>query len=367
MPKKKETKVIVLSGQIGWDVTASDVRKELNAVKNQPVRIDLNSPGGFVFEGIEIFNLIKDHKGETEVRLMALAASMGSYIALAGDRVSAFDNATFMIHNALTIAIGNHNELRTVANRLEGISGLLAKAYIAKTGKSSKEIKQMMDDETFLFGDEMLDAGFVDEIIKADPESKDKLDKDSAIVEAKLRVESCFDKMRKSEEAKVDFQKAAAYLGEIPVIDINENKQEVQTKKGGNKMPTLKELLAENPGANIEFSQAMTDAEAKGAESKRVEIQSNLDKLAPIVASVSYPGTIRSLISEVLQGKEDYAALKGAVTMHDAQVEKEKEMLALKEKEKETPPEQKPVVSEDGTINNEADYQAEKERMKEVT
>ena len=85
-------KVIALSGHIGFEVTASFVRKELASVNNKPVRIDLNSPGGFVFEGIEIFNLIKEHKGEVEIRLMALAASMGSYIALAGDRVSAFDN-----------------------------------------------------------------------------------------------------------------------------------------------------------------------------------------------------------------------------------------------------------------------------------
>lgn len=456
-------KVIILSGHIGFEVSASFIRGELAAAKGQPVRIDLSSPGGFVFEGIEIFNLIREYKGETEIRLMSLAASMGSYIALAGDKVTAFDNATFMIHNALTIAIGNHNDFRKTANRLEGISNIIAKTYSEKSGKSLEEIKQMMDDNTYLFGNEMLDAGFVDEIIESDP--KDKKDKDSAVVEARLMVEGCFNRMRESEAAKADLEKAAAYINHGISDDINidingimfdpeapfpnehacrirnpgdfqkgsfrrikssgtdkkfdiiigrlkgktttttqafrypkstwttsearkhctdhngilfepasgysgcDNCDKDKNKKKEVKNMTLQEFLADNPSARIEFDKAISDAQVEGAKKKKEEMQVHLDKVSVFVAMDKYPSQIKNLIAEVLQGKEDFAALKGAVTMFDASEEKRKSDLAIVEAAKLN--DTKPGaggsgnVSEDGTISNEDEYQAGIKRMKE--
>lgn len=469
-------KIIALSGHIGFDVTANFLRKELESAKNKPVRIDLNTPGGFVFEGIEIFNLIKEYPGNVEIRLMSLAASMGSYIALAGNKTVAFDNAVFMIHNAMTIAMGNQNEMRKVADRLEGISNLLAKAYIAKTGKSMHEIKEMMDDETFLFGNEMLDAGFVDEIIESNPEEKenDKKDRDNAITEARLSVENCFAKMRESEEAKNDLNKVAAYLDlelenefdpEAPfpnehacrIVDpskfqkgsfrrikssgegkkfdiiIGRLKGKTTTSTQAFRYPKttwtvsearkhctdhdgilfepasghsgcsgcdknknasirevntmiLKELLEQNPSAKIEYDYAIAEAEKTGGNqnemrkmadrfegisnllaevrNKKEKMQAELKKIAPIIASNEYPLAIRKLASEVLTGAEDYASLKGVITMHDAQKENQNSQAAGGEQGKETPPGQSPVISEDGSIKNRADYDAEIKRMK---
>lgn len=204
-------KIITLSGPVGWDITAKDVRAALNEAKGKDVEFHVNSPGGFVFEGIEIFNLIRAYKGNTEAVITGLAASAASYIVLAADKVSAYDNATFMIHNALALAIGNHNDMRKVANTLESLSNILAKAYVSKTGKSYEDVKALMDADSYFFGDEMLHEGFVDEIIEA-PEDGDDKDKESALMEARASIEMCRNSLRDSEAANADLDRAVAYM-----------------------------------------------------------------------------------------------------------------------------------------------------------
>jgi len=158
-------KVIPISGVIGWDVTGQMVREALAAANGDAVEIQLSSVGGLVFDGLEIFNLIKNYEGETTARLMGIAASMGSYIPLAADKIISEPNAVMMIHNAWGIGMGNAEDLRAEAAVLEGLSAILADAYVKKTGKSIDEIKSMMDAETWLFGQEIMDSGFVDEIV----------------------------------------------------------------------------------------------------------------------------------------------------------------------------------------------------------
>lgn len=211
-------KVIVLSGVVGWDLTARAIRSELKAAKGKDVEFHVNSPGGLVFEGIEIFNLIRDYKGKTEARITGIAASAASYIVLAADSVSAFDNATYMIHNALTLAIGNHHDMRKVANTLESLSDILAKAYARKTGKDIADIKQLMDDETFLFGDEMLHEGFVDEIIEAPEDEDGDRDRESAVMTARASIEMCRNQLRETDAANSDLDRAVAYVDSMSLL-----------------------------------------------------------------------------------------------------------------------------------------------------
>jgi ATP-dependent Clp protease, protease subunit len=166
-------KTIAISGVIGWDVSPNDIRKAIaEANGKEPLDIQISSPGGFVTDGLEIFNLIKAYPGPKTTHLMGLAASMASYIALAGDTVKAEANSVYMIHNVLGGAMGNHHDLRKAANIFEGFTALLAKAYAEKTKKDTKEIRAMMDAETWLFGAEAKEAGFIDEVIGAPTEEK---------------------------------------------------------------------------------------------------------------------------------------------------------------------------------------------------
>ena len=79
--------IISIDGVIGWDVTAETVRAELAKAKAEPITVQISSPGGSVFEGLAIYNLIKGYKGEKSTEIIGLAASMGSYIALATEKV----------------------------------------------------------------------------------------------------------------------------------------------------------------------------------------------------------------------------------------------------------------------------------------
>jgi len=211
-------KIIVLSGPVGWEIRAKDIRAALKEAKGGDVEFHVNSPGGIVYEGIEIYNAIREYPGRTEARITGLAASMMSYIVLAADKVSAYDNATFMIHNALALAIGNHNDMRKVAGILESLSNILAKAYSKKTGKTMEEVKSLMDDETFLFGDEMLHEGFIDELIEAPDKEDDGEDRESAIIKARGMIDSCFARMRESDVANSDLERAVAYLDSMSLL-----------------------------------------------------------------------------------------------------------------------------------------------------
>jgi ATP-dependent Clp endopeptidase proteolytic subunit ClpP len=205
-------KIISIRGHIGLDVRPSDVMAQLAEAKGKPVRVEFNSPGGFVYAGIDIHNMLRDYPGKTEAVIMSLAASMGSYIPLACDKIIAHDNAVFMIHNALIGAQGNHNDLRKAANYMENVSNLLAKAYVARTGKTLNEVKALMDAETFFFGAEIKEAGFIDEIMEAPEDSKHKGDKANAVIEARVSIEQVFNAMKEHEAANQDHERAAAYL-----------------------------------------------------------------------------------------------------------------------------------------------------------
>lgn len=222
---------ITLSGDIGFEITAKELDIELKKANGADALLLVNSRGGFVFEAIEIFNLIRAYKGHIETRIVGLAASAASYFILAADKITAFDNAAFFVHNAINIVWGNHNEMRKMADELEGLSNMLAKAYIDKSGKSAKEIKALMDEETIFFADEILDAGFVDEIIESE-DLEDTTDRASAIIVARASMASCLKRMRESDAVNEDFEKAVAYMDSMELLaDKTETPKDDPAKK----------------------------------------------------------------------------------------------------------------------------------------
>ena len=201
-------KTIVISGVIGWDVLPEEFRAALEAAGGEDVDIEVSSPGGYVYDGLEIFNLIRNYKGNKQTHLMGMAASMASYIVLAGDRIIAEENAIFMVHNVWASAMGDKHDLRKAADIIESLSDLIGRAYTAKSGKSAEEIQALMDEETFLFGDEILDAGFVDEIV---PSGEGAEDKDAAVASARSAVAACMSDPRFQDQGDT-LLKAAALL-----------------------------------------------------------------------------------------------------------------------------------------------------------
>lgn len=152
------------------DTTSNSFKDDLDSLGDvSTINLYINSPGGSVFEGVAIHNMLKRHKAKINVYVDALAASIASVIAMAGDTIFMPKNAMMMIHNPWTVAMGNSKELRKVADDLDRISVSAIETYLQKAGdKLEKEkLKQMLDDETWLSADDAYQYGLCDVVQEA--------------------------------------------------------------------------------------------------------------------------------------------------------------------------------------------------------
>lgn len=143
-----------------WD----DLQK-LGDIKE--LRVYINSPGGDVFAGQAIHSMLRRHPATVVTYIDGLAASAASVVAMAGDRVIMPRNAMLMIHNPWTIAWGDANEFRRIADELDKIRESLVTVYEDKTGLDRDRIIGMLDAETWMTAEEAHELGFADEIEEA--------------------------------------------------------------------------------------------------------------------------------------------------------------------------------------------------------
>lgn len=148
----------------GGGITAKNFQKELADIKAGQIDLHINSPGGSVFDGITIYNLLKQHAANITAYIDGLAASIASVIALAGDKVIMAENALFMIHKASGMVMGTSDDMRDFAGKLDKVNDSIATTYTSKTKKDEKEINGLMAAETWMTADEALEMGFIDEI-----------------------------------------------------------------------------------------------------------------------------------------------------------------------------------------------------------
>jgi len=165
--KKAEIWIYEMIGEDFWSgdgITAKDFQKELAEIKASEIDLHINSPGGDVFDGNTIYNLLKSHSAKITTYIDGLAASIASVIALAGEKVYMAENALFMVHNPWGVAMGQASDMRKMADTLDKVRDSMTTIYVTKTGKENKEINSLLEDETWMNADEALEAGFVDEI-----------------------------------------------------------------------------------------------------------------------------------------------------------------------------------------------------------
>jgi len=156
----------------GEGVTAKRIAGALRGMGKGPVTVNVNSPGGDMFEGLAIYNLLREHDGEVTVKVLGLAASAASVISMAGDKVQIARAGFLMIHNAWVMAIGNRNDLIEVADTLKPFDDAMASIYAARTGQDSKAMAKLMDSETWIGGEAAIDGGFADELLPSDQVEK---------------------------------------------------------------------------------------------------------------------------------------------------------------------------------------------------
>lgn len=170
--KKIEVKGVIVPNEDKWiyewfgleATSPKDVANNLPA-DNSPVEIIINSPGGDVFAGSEIYTSLKDYPGNVTVKIVGIAASAASVIAMAGDQTWISPTAQIMIHNVSSIAQGDYRDMQHEADILKNANKSIANAYLLKTGLSMEKLLTLMDKETWLNAQQAKEYGFVDEIM----------------------------------------------------------------------------------------------------------------------------------------------------------------------------------------------------------
>lgn len=158
----------------GDEVTPRMFREELEAEEGN-VTVWICSPGGNVFAAAEIYTMLCDHKGKITVKIDSIAASAASIVAMAGDRVLMSPVAMLMIHDPMTIAMGNAKDMEKVIATLNEVKASIINAYQRKTGLSRNKISQLMENETWMNAKKAVELGFADEILFAgsEPETRE--------------------------------------------------------------------------------------------------------------------------------------------------------------------------------------------------
>ena len=177
----EEERTLVLNGEIsdetwyGDEVTPALFAKELNAGSGN-ITVWINSPGGDVFAAAQIYNMLMEYKGDVTVKVDALAASAASVIAMAGTTVLMSPPSLMMIHNPITVAIGDSKEMQRAGEMLNEVKESIMNAYEIKTGMDRKKISHLMDAESWFNAKKAVELGFADGILhgKEDTEEGDK-------------------------------------------------------------------------------------------------------------------------------------------------------------------------------------------------
>ena len=163
----------------GEGVTAKRVAAALRSLGKTPVTVNLNSPGGDMFEGLAIYNLLREHPAEVTVRVMGLAASAASIIAMAGDRIEMGLGTFLMVHNSWGMVIGNQQDMRDAAETFAEFDAAMADIYAARSGLPADEVAALMAEETWMRPVTAIEKGFADATFDA-PEYDDKTDKEAS-------------------------------------------------------------------------------------------------------------------------------------------------------------------------------------------
>ena len=165
-----EERTLILNGEIsdetwyGDEVTPALFQKELNAGTGN-ITVWINSPGGCVFAAAQIYNMLMEYRGDVTVKVDALAASAASVIAMAGTEVLMSPVAMMMIHNPMTIAIGDSKEMQKAGEMLDEVKESIMNAYEIKTGMSRAKISYLMDAESWFNAKKAVELGFANGIL----------------------------------------------------------------------------------------------------------------------------------------------------------------------------------------------------------
>ena len=168
-----EKRILLLDGEIsdetwwGDEVTPQMFRSELNATEGD-IDLWINSPGGDCYAAAQIYNMLMEYPGEVTVKIDGIAASAASVVAMAGSTVEISPLGLLMLHNPMTVSIGDTHEMERTITFLSEIKESIINAYEIKTGLSRAKISRLMDAETWMNAKKAVELGFADSVLYAD-------------------------------------------------------------------------------------------------------------------------------------------------------------------------------------------------------
>lgn len=194
----------------------------------EDIEVIINSGGGDVCAGSEIYTALKSYQGNVSVKIVGIAASAASVIAMAGKSVEISPTAQIMIHNVSTIAQGDSKILKHEADVLENYNKSIANAYVLKTGLSQEELLSLMDTETWLTAGQAVEKGFADKVMFAEDEMAQMVASNTEVLPQN------FVKMQNMQRQDFD-NKQNKLIKRIEILEnalINKTKQEKEVPKG---------------------------------------------------------------------------------------------------------------------------------------
>jgi len=307
---------INIFGVVGEEVRADKTIRAIQSVEGDIIEMNIMSPGGSVIEGLAIYDALRSSGKKVVTRAMGQAASIASIIFMAGDVREVADNAEIMIHNAMVFAGGNKHELSSYIDRLDGIDKKLINIYASKTNLNEDQVRELLDNETFMDADEAVEKGFA--TVKADAlalvaqYNSHKQEKEPV-------------KMATEEETKAGFfAHMAAYFKsdvkaenmeeeeEVPANMEEEEEEAPKAMEEGDDIPEKEDDAAEEAKAMEE------EEESEEMKALKAELEEAQNKLAAAEAKAQEDSKTEKEEAVAVAGLIFDAMTDNKVTMHEA-------------------------------------------------
>ena len=321
-------KRIYLSGYVGYDLTSTMVKQLLDDANGEEIEIHLNTQGGVVTEGIAIYDLIDKYTGKKSCLMGGLVASIGSYIATACQKVTAQDITVYMVHNAANWCFGDYHDMKNEAESLEKLNKHIADRLSRFSKKGIDEVLKLMDEETWYYGKEIVDAGFATDFLetgKASDQASNVLDIEKYKYHERLKSVAAYfgnppEKPKEEEMKFEDFLTAAKDFvksGEFKLesaLDLFGAKDKLITDKqkaaldalGEDDPKALKDQLAEakKKAVNAELDQAFgKDGNLRMYADEQIEKGKTVDEIRKMPIAVALAAERAAGIDQIVEQK----------------------------------------------------------------
>jgi ATP-dependent Clp protease protease subunit len=299
-------KKINLDGYVGMDITVKQVAEALALANGDDIEVRLNTPGGLLSAAREIYQQIRDYPGKKTLLLGGTVASAGTFIAALENADIAADASTaYMIHNATTFADGDHREMVKTADYLRKATKNIADRLASMSKKPVDEIIDMMNEETWLYGQEIVDAGFANRLTGVFQQAN----KDEAIARAKAEILATAQIMNQGkqepkpepkEEKKMDVKEATDFLKSQFTPEELDKRFALQKPENKEAENALAENVAlkEEIKANAEAVRQAVLTEAFNADGEKNVIRKYADKITTGLSGQALKDAINKIKTE---------------------------------------------------------------------